>query len=237
MGDLLKVEGIDASYGDLKVLNGLSLDVEKGEVVALLGGNGVGKTTTLRAISGLIRPSKGRILFCGEDITSVPAHQLPERGIVHVPEGRCVFRHMSVRENLELGAYPRRVRARMQKNIAAVFDLFPVLAERQETAAGLLSGGQQQMLAIARGLMAEPQLLLLDEPSLGLAPAIVTLMFETVERVRNLGITVLLVEQNLWETLEVADRYYLMATGSVISQGSTKDLTHDTAFKEAYLGA
>ncbi len=236
MADLLEVENIDASYGDVQVITGLSLSVKQGEIVALFGGNGAGKTTTLRAISGLIQPKIGRIMFCGREISRLGAHLLPELGLAHVPEGRCVFAHMTVRENLELGAYNRRVRSRTRENMAAVFDLFPVLMERRDSLAGVLSGGQQQMLAIGRGLMAEPKLLLLDEPSLGLAPAVVNTMFETIKRIKKLGVTVLLVEQNLWETVEVADRYYLMATGQVVSSGLPENLAQDTAFQQAYLG-
>ncbi len=236
MSDLLVVENIEASYGDVQVITDLSLHVKQGEIVALFGGNGAGKTTTLRAISGLIRPKTGRITFCDQEISRIAAHHLPELGLAHVPEGRQVFPHMTVRENLELGAYARRVRPRMGANMEAVFELFPVLKERCDSQAGLLSGGQQQMLAIGRGLMAEPKLLLLDEPSIGLAPAIVSTMFETIRRIKELGVTVLLVEQNLWETLAVADRYYLMATGKMVSSGLPKDLAADTAFREAYLG-
>jgi branched-chain amino acid transport system ATP-binding protein len=236
VSDLLAVENIESSYGDVQVITDLSLHVKQGEIVALFGGNGAGKTTTLRAISGLIRSKTGRIMFDDREISRMDAHYLPELGLAHVPEGRQVFPHMTVRENLELGAYPRRVRPRMGANMDAVFELFPVLKERCDSQAGLLSGGQQQMLAIGRGLMAEPKLLLLDEPSIGLAPAIVSTMFETIRRIKELGVTVLLVEQNLWETLAVADRYYLMATGKMVSSGLPKDLAEDTAFREAYLG-
>lgn len=236
MPDLLKVENIDVSYGDIQVISDLSFTVPQGEIVALFGGNGAGKTTTLRAISGLVRPRGGSIVFRDVDISRMAAYQLPELGLTHVPEGRHVFPHMTVRENLELGAYTQRVRSRMRENISAVYDLFPILKSRSESPAGVLSGGQQQMLAIGRGLMAEPKLLLLDEPSLGLAPAIVDTMFETIKRIRDLGVTVLLVEQNLWESIAIADRYYLMATGQMVSGGLPRDLADDAAFQQAYLG-
>ncbi len=236
MSDLLKIDAIDVSYGDVQVINSLSLTVPQGEIVALFGGNGAGKTTTLRAVSGLVKPRSGGIQFCGNEISRMPAHTLPELGLTHVPEGRHVFPHMTVRENLELGAYTPRVRGRMRQNMEAVFDLFPVLKSRSNSPAGVLSGGQQQMVAIGRGLMAEPKLLLLDEPSLGLAPAIVDTMFETIKRIRDLGVTVLLVEQNLWESVAIADRYYLMATGRMVSCGLPQDLAADEAFQKAYLG-
>ena len=236
MAELLSVQHIDACYGEIQVIRDCSLEVKRGEIVALFGGNGAGKTTMLRAISGLIRPKAGRIEFDGREISSLEAHELPELGLAHVPEGRQVFAQMSVQENLEMGAYPRRTRARRAERMAAVFDLFPALKERRKAAAGVLSGGQQQMLAIGRGLMADPKLLLLDEPSLGLAPSIVTTLFETIGRIKALGVTVLLVEQNLWESLEIANRYYLMATGKIVSSDVPGKLREDQAFRRAYLG-
>jgi branched-chain amino acid transport system ATP-binding protein len=236
LDELLCVSDIDACYGEVQVLWSCSLDVREGEIVALFGGNGAGKTTLLRAISGLIAPKAGRIRFRGQDISALEAHELPQRGLAHVPEGRHVFPQMTVQENLEMGAYAARVRARRHENMAAVFELFPALKERRKAAAGVLSGGQQQMLAIGRGLMADPKLLLLDEPSLGLAPSIVTTLFETIGRIRALGVTVLLVEQNLWESMEIADRYYLIATGKIVSSGIPGQLREDPAFRQAYLG-
>ncbi len=236
MAELLSVEHIDVCYGDVQVIWGCSLEVREGEVVALFGGNGAGKTTMLRAISGLIKLRAGRIVFGGQEISRLEAHQLPELGLAHVPEGRRVFPQMSVQENLEMGAYPRRVRSRREERMAAVFDLFPALKERRKAAAGVLSGGQQQMLAIGRGLMAEPKLLMLDEPSLGLAPSIVETLFETIGRIKALGVTVLLVEQNLWESMEIADRYYLVATGRIVSSDVPAKLREDRSFRQAYLG-
>jgi branched-chain amino acid transport system ATP-binding protein len=234
--NVLSVENIDVYYGDVQVLWNCSLNVSQGEIVALFGGNNVGKTTTLRAISRLLGLKAGRIVFDGREISRMEAHELTGLGIAHVPEGRHVFPDMTVEENLELGAYPARVRSRRRQTMARMYDLFPVLKERRKSSAGLLSGGQQQMLAIARGLMAEPRLLLLDEPSLGLAPSIVSTLFETITSIRSLGVTILLVEQNLWESLEIADRYYLMETGRVVSSGIPGHLQQNEAFRQAYLG-
>ncbi len=236
MSDLLSIRQIDVSYGDVQVVWGCSLDVRQGEIVALFGGNGAGKTTTLRAISGLVPLQGGQILFQGQDISGLAAHRLPELGLTHVPEGRHVFPQMSVDENLELGAYPKRTRSSTRERLAAIYELFPVLKERRRSQAGVLSGGQQQMLAIGRGLMAEPKLIMLDEPSLGLAPSVVATLFETIVKIKALGVTVLLVEQNLWESIEVADRYYLMATGKVVSTGVPEMLKQDAEFRQAYLG-
>lgn len=233
---LLSVQNIDVSYGEVQVVRNCSLEVRQGEIVALFGGNGAGKTTMLRSISGLVKPGAGQITFDGRVISSLEAHQLPELGLAHVPEGRHVFPQMTVQENLEMGAYAPRVRRRRNENMAAVFELFPALKERRKAAAGVLSGGQQQMLAIGRGLMAEPKLLLLDEPSLGLAPAIVTDLFETISKTRALGVTVLLVEQNLWESMEIADWYYLIATGEIVSNDVPGKLREDKAFRRVYLG-
>jgi branched-chain amino acid transport system ATP-binding protein len=220
--NVLSVENIDVYYGDVQVLWNCSLNVSQGEIVALFGGNNVGKTTTLRAISRLLGLKAGRIVFDGREISRMEAHELTGLGIAHVPEGRH--------------AYPARVRSRRRQTMARMYDLFPVLKERRKSSAGLLSGGQQQMLAIARGLMAEPRLLLLDEPSLGLAPSIVSTLFETITSIRSLGVTILLVEQNLWESLEIADRYYLMETGRVVSSGIPGHLQQNEAFRQAYLG-
>ena len=236
MDELLSVRNLDACYGEMQVLWSCSLDVREGEIVALFGGNGAGKTTMLRAISGLVTPKAGRISFRGQDISTLAAHELPQRGLAHVPEGRRVFPQMTVEENLEMGAYAPRVRAGRFERMDAVFELFPALKERRKAPAGVLSGGQQQMLAIGRGLMADPKLLLLDEPSLGLAPSIVTTLFETIARIRALGVTVLLVEQNLWESMEIADRYYLIATGKIVSSGIPGQLREDEVFRQAYLG-
>lgn len=236
MPELLSVRHIDVSYGEVQVVWDCSLDVRQGEIVALFGGNGAGKTTMLRAISGLVPIKGGQILFQGRNISGLEAHQLPEIGLTHVPEGRHVFPYMSVQENLDLGAYAKRVRSRARERLAAVYELFPVLKERRNSPAGVLSGGQQQMLAIGRGLMADPKLLMLDEPSLGLAPSVVTTLFETIVKISTLDVTVLLVEQNLWESMEIADRYYLIAAGKVVSTGVPATLKEDVTFRQAYLG-
>jgi len=234
--ELLQLRHVDAGYREIQVIWDCSLEVCQGEIVALFGGNGAGKTTLLRLVSGLIRAQAGQIEFDGRDISTLEAHQLPELGLSHVPEGRHVFPQMSVEENLQMGAYPRRMRAQRAQRIAGVFDLFPVLKQRRKAQAGVLSGGQQQMLAIGRGLMAEPKLLLLDEPSLGLAPTVVAALFQTIAKIKALGVTVLLVEQNLWESMEIADRYYLIASGKIVSSGVPGKLREDEEFRRAYLG-
>lgn len=236
MRELLSVENIDVHYGDVQVVWGCSLAVGEGEVVALFGGNGAGKTTILRAISRLVDTTAGRILFSGREISQLRAHELPELGVAHVPEGRHVFAQMTVQENLELGGYARRVRRQQKDRLEAVYDLFPILNERRRSLAGVLSGGQQQMLAISRGLMADPKLLILDEPSLGLAPAIVATLFETILRIKSLGVTILLVEQNLWDSLEIADRYYLIASGRIVSSDVPGKLREDEKLRQVYLG-
>jgi len=234
--DLLSLQNIDVHYGDVQVLWDCALDVREGEIVALFGGNGVGKTSLLRAVSRLIGVTSGRILFAGRDISALQPHELPQLGIAHVPEGRHVFAQMTVQENLELGGYAPRVRKVQKERMKAVYELFPVLQERRNHAAGVLSGGQQQMLAIGRGLMAEPRLLMLDEPSLGLAPSIVATLFETIKRIKSSGVTIVLVEQNLWESLEVADRYYLMESGRIVSSGTPGQLQENESFRQVYLG-
>jgi branched-chain amino acid transport system ATP-binding protein len=234
--ELLSLQNIDVHYGDVQVLWNCALDVREGEAVALFGGNGVGKTSLLRAVSRLTSITSGRILFAGRDISALQPHELPQLGIAHVPEGRHVFAQMTVQENLELGGYAPRVRKMQKQRMKSVYELFPVLQERRNHAAGVLSGGQQQMLAIGRGLMAEPRLLMLDEPSLGLAPSIVATLFETIRRIKSSGVTIVLVEQNLWEALEVADRYYLMESGRIVSSGTPGQLQENESFRQVYLG-
>ncbi len=234
--DLLSAENIAVKYGDVQVVWDCSLNVREGEVVALFGGNGAGKTSILRAVSRLIDISAGRIAFAGHDISQLEAHELPELGLIHVPEGRHVFPQMSVQENLELGGYAPRVRKRKKELLDGVYELFPVLKDRLNSPAGVLSGGQQQMLAIGRGLMADPKLLMLDEPSLGLAPAIVATLFDTIRKIKSLGVTVLLVEQNVWESLDIADRYYLIASGRIVSSDVPDKLREDETFRQVYLG-
>ena len=233
---LLQLENITAYYGDLQALFGVSLRVFPGEIVTLIGANGAGKTTSLRVISGIKRPSAGSLRFAGQDVSRVPAHRMVELGISHVPEGRQVFPFMTVRENLSLGAYTRRSRAHMKESMQEQLALFPRLAERMNQLAGTLSGGEQQMVAIARGLMARPKLLLLDEPSLGLAPKVVDEVFEKIQEVRNSGITMLIVEQNVVSGLSISDRGYVIQHGSVLMEDTAKNLLGNEMIRAAYLG-
>jgi branched-chain amino acid transport system ATP-binding protein len=236
LAELLSVQGLDVRYGDVPVIWDCSLEIGAGEVVALFGGNGAGKTTLLRAISRLIDASAGRIVLAGQDISRIEAHRLPALGLTHVPEGRHVFAQMTVEENLELGAYPPHLRHGRSERMDGVYELFPVLKARRRSAAGILSGGQQQMLAIGRGLMADPKLLMLDEPSLGLAPAVTATLFEAIRKIKARGVTVLLVEQNVWDSLELADRYYLIASGRIVSSDVPDRLREDDQLRQAYLG-
>jgi branched-chain amino acid transport system ATP-binding protein len=231
---LLELSDIEVRYGAIGALKGLSLSVETGEVVALLGSNGAGKTTTLRTISGLIRPAAGKIHFDGRLITGMPAHEIVALGISHVPEGRRIFPQMTVLENLQMGAFQRR--GSLQGDIARVYELFPVLDERSKQNGGTLSGGEQQMLAIGRALMSRPRLLLLDEPSMGLAPMIVTRIFEIIREIREGGTTVLLVEQNAAQALELADRGYVLEVGTVVMADTAASLLRDDRVRAAYLG-
>ena len=233
---LLQLENITAYYGDLQALFGVSLRVFPGEIVTLIGANGAGKTTTLRVISGIKRPSAGSLRFAGQDVSRVPAHRMVELGISHVPEGRQVFPFMTVRENLSLGAYTPRSRRHMKESMQEQLELFPRLAERMNQLAGTLSGGEQQMVAIARGLMARPKLLLLDEPSLGLAPKVVDEVFEKIQEVRNTGITMLIVEQNVVSGLSISDRGYVIQHGSVLMEDTAKNLLGNEMVRTAYLG-
>ncbi len=234
---LLEVERIHVHYGLIQALKGISLTVEAGEIVTLLGANGAGKTSTLRAISGLVRPSAGRILLDGTDITHRKPHEIVALGVGHVPEGRRIFPRLSVEENLRLGAFTVRDRAEIARRQDYVFSLFPRLAERRKQAGGTLSGGEQQMLAIGRALMMQPRILLLDEPSMGLAPVLVESIFEVIQRLNRDGTTILLVEQNARMALEVAHRGYVLETGTIVLSGSAHDLAHDPRVQAAYLGA
>ncbi len=233
---LLAVEAIDVFYGDVQVLFGLSLEVHEGEIVTLLGSNGAGKTTTLRAISGLRPPRAGDIKFRGRSLLAMPASSRAELGIALVPEGRDLWGQLTVRENLELGAYHPRVRPNVAKNLERVFALFPRLAERSAQLAGSLSGGEQQMCAIGRALMGEPTLLMLDEPSLGLSPILVEQVMRTIAELHTAGITVLLVEQNLAQALEIAQRGTVIETGRVRLEGTSAELRASADIRAAYLG-
>lgn len=234
---LLEVQEIDVFYGDAQALVNVSLTVEQGEIVTLLGANGAGKSTTLRTVSGLLRPRRGSIMFGGQRIDQVPAHRLVELGIAHVPEGRRIFPSMSVMENLYVGAYNPSAWSERNLRLQQVIDLFPILAERQRQLAGTLSGGEQQMLAIGRALMARSHLLMLDEPSLGLAPRLVTQIFEIIGEIRQQqGVTILLVEQNAHMALQIADRGYVLETGRVVLNGTGKELLANQRVRQAYLG-
>jgi len=233
---VLTLESLDCRYGKVAAVRGLSLEVKKGELVSLIGANGAGKTTTLKAISGVLRAAGGRIAFEGEDITRASARRVLELGIAHCPEGRRVFPYMTVRENLEMGCYLRSDRAGIEADLGRVFERFPILGERREQAAGTLSGGEQQMLAISRALMSRPKLVLFDEPSLGLAPNIVERTFEIIRQIRADGVTVVMVEQNAAAALELSDRAYVMEQGRVALSGRGADLLGDPHVKKAYLG-
>jgi branched-chain amino acid transport system ATP-binding protein len=233
---LLSVERIDVFYGDVQAVRGVSFDVEPGEVVTLIGANGAGKSTTLRTVAGLLAPRAGRVVFEGVDVAGVAAHVLASRGLVLVPEGRQLWPGMSVLENLRMGAYVRGARAKADTTLEAVFAMFPVLRRRIHQKAGTLSGGEQQMCAIGRGLMAQPRLLLLDEPALGLSPLLVKEVFATLREIRARGVTILLVEQNVPHALRLADRAYVLETGEVTLSGRTDELRTDPRVREKYLG-
>jgi len=233
---LLRLEGIDAFYGDLQALADVSLEVNEGEIVALVGANAAGKSTTLRVVSGLVSPRRGRVLLNGDDLTGVPAHARVGRGIVQVPEGRRLFPFMTVTENLLLGAHAGPARAERDRTLAHVYGLFPVLGDRRSQLAGSLSGGEQQMCAIGRALMARPRILMLDEPTLGLAPVLVARIFDTVRTINAEGVTVLLVEQNVRQALTLAHRACVLESGRLVLAGMARELLGDDRLKRAYLG-
>ncbi|MGA2336770.1 MAG: ABC transporter ATP-binding protein [Terriglobales bacterium] len=230
------MDDVRASYGDFQALFNITLEIRAGEIVTLIGANGAGKTTTLRVISGLLRSQHGQLRFDGQDISKLPPHEIVMRGVSHVPEGRQLFPHMSVEENLALGAYITRVRPKLKDLIEEQFELFPRLKERRWQLAGTLSGGEQQMVALARGLMARPKLLLLDEPSLGLSPKIVEEVFAKVHQIGKSGVTVLIVEQNVVDGLSISDRGYVVENGEVTLQGTPKELLGNEQIRAAYLG-
>jgi branched-chain amino acid transport system ATP-binding protein len=233
---MLVLENISVNYGAIEALTDISLHIEKGEVVTLIGANGAGKTTTLRTITGLLTPRKGRIIYEGKEISGMPTHKLLPMGIAMSPEGRGVFANLSVRENLDMGAYIRNDKAGIKEDLELGFTMFPRLKEREQQKAGTLSGGEQQMLAMARALMSRPRLLLLDEPSLGLAPIVVHQIFEAIDNIRAKGTTILLVEQNANAALQHSDRAYVLETGNIVMEGNSKELAADPRVKEAYLG-
>ena len=233
---MLTLENVSVNYGAIEALNGISMHVEKGEVVTLIGANGAGKTTTLRTITGLLEPRTGKIIYEGEDISAKPTHKLVARGISMSPEGRGVFANLSVRENLQMGAYLNRNKKEVAADMERAFTMFSRLRERESQKAGTLSGGEQQMLAIGRALMSRPRLLLLDEPSLGLAPLVVHTIFQAIDEIRSKGTTILLVEQNAHAALGHSDRAYVLETGRIVMEGPSKELAADPRIKEAYLG-
>lgn len=233
---MLEVKGLEVSYGAIKALKGVSFSVEQGEIISLIGSNGAGKTTTLHSLSGIIRKAAGSVLFNGHDISSMSADRIVRLGLVQVPEGRRVFANMSVRENLELGAFTRNDRDAIRQDMDRVFSLFPRLKERSRQEAATLSGGEQQMLAMGRSLMSRPSLLLLDEPSMGLAPILVDEIFRIIQQINREGTTILLVEQNAYKALAIANRAYILETGMVTMEGPAQDLIANDAVKSAYLG-
>ena len=233
---MLEVKNLVVSYGAIKALKGISFSVEKGEVISLIGSNGAGKTTTLHSISNLIKKNSGNIIFNDTDITNLAADKIVKMGLIQVPEGRRVFANLTVRENLEMGAYLRKDKEQIKKDLEWCYELFPRLKERLGQLSGTLSGGEQQMLAMARALMSQPKLLLLDEPSMGLAPILVDEIFEIIKKISSSGTTILLVEQNAYKALSIANRAYILETGEVTKEGNAKDLITDKAIISAYLG-
>jgi branched-chain amino acid transport system ATP-binding protein len=233
---LLEIENMHSYYGHIHALQGVSLTVEEGEVVTLIGSNGAGKTTTLRSIHGILPPREGKVIFDGEEIQGTPAHDMIGKGIAQSPEGRKIFSRMTVLENLEMGAYHRNDSSEIRQDMDRVFELFPRLKERVKQEAGTMSGGEQQMLAIGRALMSHPKLLLLDEPSMGLAPVLVERIFEIIREINNQGTTILLVEQNANVALEIATRGYVLETGKIVNSAPAEKLREDPKVREAYLG-
>jgi branched-chain amino acid transport system ATP-binding protein len=233
---MLEIDGVTAWYGDAQVLRGVSLDVAEGKIVALLGPNGAGKTTLVKTVVGLLPVSSGQVRIGDLDLAKLKRHQIASAGVAIVPEGRRLFTRLTVRENLEVGAYTPEARGRLNESLEQVHELFPILKDRPNQQAGTLSGGQQQMLALGRGLMARPRFLLMDEPSLGLSPLLVDTMFGLIEQISRLGVGVLLVEQNVARTLEIAERGYVLEQGMIVEQGSREELLGSPRIKEAYLG-
>lgn len=233
---MLKVTDLTVHYGAIQALRGISFDVNEGEIITLIGSNGAGKTTTLHSVSNIIKKTSGKVEFLGNDITNISADNIVKTGLIQVPEGRRVFANMSVKENLEMGAYTRKDKAGIKADMEMVYGLFPRLKERIKQLSGTLSGGEQQMLAMGRALMSSPKLLLLDEPSMGLAPILVDEIFSIIQEINKTGTTILLVEQNAFKALSIADRAYILETGTIIKDGKASDLVNDEAVKSAYLG-
>ncbi|WP_405936277.1 ABC transporter ATP-binding protein [Streptomyces sp. NBC_00726] len=236
MTALLEVEDLRVAYGKIEAVKGISFTVETGQVVTLIGTNGAGKTTTLRTLSGLLKPLSGRILFEGRPLNNIPAHKIVSLGLAHSPEGRHIFPRLTIAENLLLGAYLRSDKAGIEKDVQRAYDLFPILGERRKQAAGTLSGGEQQMLAMGRAMMSQPKLLMLDEPSMGLSPIMMQKIMETIVELRASGTTILLVEQNAQAALSLADQGHVMEIGKIVLSGTGADLLHDESVRKAYLG-
>lgn len=233
---MLEIRDLEVYYGMIQAIKGVSFDVNEGEVIALIGANGAGKTTILHTITGLLSPKKGSVVFEGQDITKIPAHKIVSLGMAHVPEGRRVFAEMSVYQNLKMGAYTRNNKEEIEASLETVYKRFPRLEERKNQLAGTLSGGEQQMLAMGRALMSKPKIILMDEPSMGLSPILVNEIFDIIQSVSAMGTTVLLVEQNAKKALSIADRAYVLETGKIVTSGDAKVLMNDDTIKKAYLG-
>lgn len=233
---LLEIKDLEVNYGVIKAIKGVSFDVNEGEIIALIGANGAGKTTILHTITGLIQAKKGSIVFDGKELTKTPPHKIVSMGMAHVPEGRRIFQQLSVLENLKLGAYTRKDKSEIASTLKMVYERFPRLEERKNQVAGTLSGGEQQMLAMGRALMSKPRIILMDEPSMGLSPLLVSEIFDIIKVINESGTTVLLVEQNAKKALSIADRAYVLETGNITLSGDAKDLINDESVKRAYLG-
>lgn len=233
---LLEIKDLEVNYGVIKAIKGVSFDVNEGEIIALIGANGAGKTTILHTITGLIQAKKGTIVFDGKELTKTPPHKIVSMGMAHVPEGRRIFQQLSVLENLKLGAYTRKDKSEIASTLKMVYERFPRLEERKNQVAGTLSGGEQQMLAMGRALMSKPRIILMDEPSMGLSPLLVSEIFDIIKVINESGTTVLLVEQNAKKALSIADRAYVLETGKITLSGDAKDLINDESVKKAYLG-
>ncbi len=235
MAPILQVENIEVYYGMIKALKGISFEVNKGEIVALIGANGAGKTTTLHTVTGLLKPKSGKIIYNGNELNKTPAHKIVSLGMAHVPEGRRIFSQLTVLDNIKLGAYTRKDKAEIEESLKYVYERFPRLEERKNQIAGTLSGGEQQMLAMGRALMSKPEFILMDEPSMGLSPLLVSEIFDIIKAINDSGTTVLLVEQNAKKALSIANRAYVLETGSIALSGNAKDLMNDESVKKAYL--
>ena len=233
---LLEIKDLEVNYGVIKAIKGVSFDVNEGEIIALIGANGAGKTTILHTITGLIQAKKGSIVFDGKELTKTPPHKIVSMGMAHVPEGRRIFQQLSVLENLKLGAYTRKDKSEIASTLKMVYERFPRLEERKNQVAGTLSGAEQQMLAMGRALMSKPRIILMDEPSMGLSPLLVSEIFDIIKVINESGTTVLLVEQNAKKALSIADRAYVLETGNITLSGDAKDLINDESVKKAYLG-